>query len=397
MKGQDTMIYVGIDVASKKHDCYIIKDTGEVSSKPFTIENNIDGYKKLHNSIQEFVERTKDSNVRIGLESTGHYSKNILLYLIKKGYQTTLINPILTNMDRKASSVRKTKNDKVDAKAICIFLNKNKFNFKPYTLLSYHIDALKSLTRQRFSLVKQMTQQKLIFQRQVNVIFPEFLSHFSNDYGVSVLNVLYSYPTPKKLAKARQASIAKLLHGKCKTTATKLIEIAKNSVGQSDKYFEFELKHTIEMIRFYQSQIETYNKQIEHELNLTEYGKIITSITGIGTITGAMIIAEIGDINNFKSADQLLAFAGLDPSVYESGKFESEHNKPSKRGSKYLRWAIHQASSVIYQYDETFKEYYLKKIKEGKHHYVAIGHIDKKLVRVIYSLLKNKSLFVPQN
>ena len=396
MKGQDLMIYVGIDVASQKHDCYIIRDTGEVFSKPFTIENNINGYKKLHNSIQEFVERTKDSNVRIGLESTGHYSKNILLYLIKEGYQTTLINPILTNMDRKASSVRKTKNDKVDAKAICIFLDKNKLNFKPYTLLSYHIDALKSLTRQRFSLVKQLTQQKLIFQRQVNVIFPEFLKHFSNDYGVSILNILYAYPTPKKLAKAHQTSISKLLHGKCKTTAIELIEIAKNSIGQSDEYYEFELKNTIEMIRFYQSQIENYSKQIELELNKTEYGKIITSIPGIGTITGAMIIAEIGDINNFNSADQLLAFAGLDPSVYESGKFESPHNKPSKRGSKYLRWAIHQASFIIYQHDEIFKKYYFKKIKEGKHHYVAIGHIDKKLVRVIFSLLKNKSLFVPQ-
>lgn len=193
------MIYVGIDVASQKHDCFLLKDTGEVFSKTsFTIKNDFEGYKKLHNSILQFVESTKDSNVRIGLESTGHYSKNILLYLIKQGYQTTLINPILTNMDRKASTVRKTKTDKIDAKAICKFLDKNRFDFKPYTLLSYHIDALKPLTRQRFSLVKQMTQQKLIFQRLVNVIFPELLSHFSNDYGESVLNILYSYPTPKK-------------------------------------------------------------------------------------------------------------------------------------------------------------------------------------------------------
>ena len=168
------MIYVGIDVASQKHDCFLLKDTGEVFSKTsFTIKNDFKGYKKLHNSILQFVESTKDSNVRIGLESTGHYSKNILLYLIKQGYQTTLINPILTNMDKKASTVRKTKTDKIDAEAICKFLDKNRFDFKPYTLLSYHIDALKSLTRQRFSLVKQMTQQKLIFQRLVNVIFPK--------------------------------------------------------------------------------------------------------------------------------------------------------------------------------------------------------------------------------
>ncbi len=150
------------------------------------------------------------------------------------------------------------------------------------------------------------------------------------------------------------------------------------------------------MIRFYQSQIEMYNKQIEVELNETEYGKIITSIPGVGIITGAMIISEIGDINNFTSPDQLLAFAGLDPSVYQSGEFEASHTKITKRGSKYLRWAFHQVSSGIWKWDKTFKDYYLKKINEGKHHFVAIGHIDKKLIRVIFSLLKNKQSFIPQ-
>lgn len=397
MKGQDTMIYVGIDVASQKHDCFIMRDTGEVfSKKAFTIKNDIEGYKKLHNSINQFVESTKDSNVRIGLESTGHYSKNILLYLIKQGHQTTLINPILTNMDRKASSVRKTKNDKIDAEAICKFLDKNRLDFKPYTLLSYHIDALKSLTRQRFSLVKQQTAQKLIFQRLINVIFPEFTSLFSSVYVESALNILYAYPTPKKLARAHMTSIDKLLHHRSSVTAIKIIEVAKNSIGQSEEYLGFELKHTIDMIRFYESQVEIYNKQIEHELSQIDYDKIITSIPGVGIITGAMIVSEIGDINNFQTPHQLLAFAGLDPIVNESGNFESSYNKPSKRGSKYLRWAIHQVSSGIWKWDKTFNDYYNKKIKEGKHHYVAICHIDKKLVRVIFSLLKNKKSFTPQ-
>lgn len=396
-KGQVIMIYVGIDVASQKHDCFLIRDTGEAfSDDSFTIKNDLEGYKKLHNSIKHFVESTKDSNVRIGLESTGHYCKNILLYLIKQGYQTTLINPILTNMDRKASSVRKTKNDKIDAKAICRFLDKNRNDFKPYTLLSYHTSALKSLTRQRFSLVKQQTSQKLIFQRLISVIFPEFLGLFSTNYGESVLKILYSYPTPKKLSRAHISSLNKLLHGRCKTSAYDLIRLAKNSIGQSEDYLGFELQHTIDMIRFYQSQIEIYNKQIEFVLMETEYGNIITSIPGVGTITGAMILSEIGDINNFSSPNQLLAYAGLDPSVYESGNFESSHNKPSKRGSKYLRWAIHQASSGIWKWDKTFNNYYFKKIHEGKHHYIAIGHIDKKLIRVIFSLLKNKKSFIPQ-
>lgn len=228
------------------------------------------------------------------------------------------------------------------------------------------------------------------------MIFPEFLGLFSTNYGESVLNILYAYPTPKKLARAHISSLNKLLHHRSKTSALEMIELAKNSIGQSEDYLGFELQHTIDTIRFYQSQIDIYNKQIELKLMETGYGKIITSIPGIGTITGAMILSEIGDINNFTSPNQLLAYAGLDPSVYESGNFEASHNKPSKRGSKYLRWAIHQASSGICKWDKTFNEYYLKKIHEGKHHYVAIGHIDKKLIRVMFYLLKNKISFIPQ-
>ena len=149
------MIFVGIDVASKKHDCFLMQDeTGLIYSKPFSIDNNEEGYKKLHTAITNFVEQTKDSNVRIGLESTGHYSNNILNYFYKAGFQVALINPLLTNMDRKATSVRKTKTDKVDSQAICMFLQRNKYDFQPYTSPLYHIEALKSLTRQRFQLVK---------------------------------------------------------------------------------------------------------------------------------------------------------------------------------------------------------------------------------------------------
>ena len=146
----DNMIFVGIDVASNKHDCFLLQDeTGIIYSNPFSIDNNYEGFKKLHTAITNFVKQTNDSNVRIGLESTGHYSNNILNYFIKAGYQVALLNPLLTNMDRKATSVRKTKTDKVDSKAICTFLQRNKYDFQPYTLSLYHIDALKSLTRQR--------------------------------------------------------------------------------------------------------------------------------------------------------------------------------------------------------------------------------------------------------
>ena len=183
------------------------------------------------------------------------------------------------------------------------------------------------------------------------------------------------------------------MHGGCSTSAFEIQETAKNSVGQSDDYYAFQIKQTIETILFFDKQIETYEKEIASIMK--EYGQVILSIPGIGEITGAMILSEIGNINKFSSADKLLAFAGLDPSVYQSGQYEA-NLKISKRGSKYLRWAIHQASFIIYQHDKTFSDYYHKKANEGKEHYVIIGHIEKKLVRVIYSLLKNNKSFIPQ-
>lgn len=388
------MIYVGIDVASNKHDCYLMNDKAEVYSAPFTISNDEEGYKKLHNSIKDFVKQTNDSMVRIGLESTGHYSTNILLYLVNANYKVMLINPLLTNMDRKATTVRKTKTDKVDSRGICMFLDRNRTDFKPYTLISYHKSALKSLSRERFSLVKDKSKQKIKLQRLINIVFPEYLSFFSILYASSSLNLLYSYPTPELMKRAKLSSISKHLHGKCSVTAQEIHDKATCSIGQSSDYYAFEIKLVIDSLRFFEKQIESYDAQIK--VIMDEVGKNIMSIPGISYTTGALILGEIGDINDFESADKLLAYAGLDPSVYQSGKYEANQNTISKRGSKYLRYALHLASGIIWQHDEIFHDYYIKKEKEGKHYYVILGHIDKKLVRVIYTILKKDIPFSSQ-
>ncbi len=388
------MIYVGIDVASDKHDCYLMNDKGEVYSKPFTISNDLKGFKKLHNSIDEFVKQTNDSNVRIGLESTGHYCYNILNYLVETNYDVTLINPLLTNSDRKATTVRKTKTDKIDAIAICMFLDRNRINFKSYTQSLYHINALKSLSRERFFLVKDQTRIKLKLQMLINIVFPEYVKFFCNIYIDSSLNLLFKYPTPKLMSRAKLTSISNFLHGRCKITPTDIINTAKSSIGQSTDYYAFQIRQTINTLRFLMSQVEEYDNQIK--LIMDEHGKNIMSIPGIGYINGAIILGEIGDVNKFESADSLLAYAGLDPKVYESSKFKAEHTTISKRGSKYLRYAIHLASGIIWQHDDTFNKYYHKKLNEGKHYYVILGHIDKKLVRVIYTILKKDIPFSSQ-
>ncbi len=173
------MILVGIDVAKNKHDIVIANNSGKVFNKHFTIENSRKGYKKLLDEIEAAKEFFDLSIVRVGLESTGHYSRNILNFLVQEGFDVMFINPLLTSMDRKASTVRKTKTDEIDAKAICMFLIRNQNDFKPYTLSSYHIDELKVLVRQRKSLLKQLNRVSNQLTAYIDQAFPEYFKVFN--------------------------------------------------------------------------------------------------------------------------------------------------------------------------------------------------------------------------
>ena len=354
--GVVNMIYVGIDAASKKHDCFIISDGQPQSGQLITIDNNSNGFEKLKSSILDWMKQTDDGNVRIGLESTGHYSHNILHYLVGNGFDTMLINPLLTNMERKASSVRKTKTDTIDAKSICTFLMRNQ-EFKPYTIASYHSRSLKSLSRRRISLVKQMTKHKQELHVLVTTVFPEYLSVFSSLHINVSLEILHKYGTPANIAKARIDGLTNMIlkHSKGhrgQQTAILIKELAKTTIGDKDELYAFQIKLCVEMIRTLRNQVKAYEDQIRKIMDT--HCTIILSVPGIGYVTGASIVGEIGDVSRFKSSDKLLAFAGLDPVVYQSGNYDANNLKVSKRGSSYLRWALHTAASIIIHYDPTF-------------------------------------------
>ena len=387
------MIIVGIDVASEKHDYFMLqKETGLVfRSSSITIKNNEEGYKKLHADIQSFCGVTGDSNIRIGLESTGIYHTNIITFPVTQNYKVMMINPILTNMARKAAKVHSAKNDNLDAKTICRYLVDHPDEFSPYTPTLYHTSMLKSIARKRYFLAKNLRKAKMAVNNIVQLIFPEFKEFFSNIYGESALAILKEYPSVKKLAKAHISKLTSLIHGRCKCTAEQLINAAKHSVGLSDEWYTFELEDAISELEHIQKRIAAYDTQIKRYVN--EVCPNILTIPGVGYVTAGLILGEIGDISRFRSADALVSFGGLDLNVYESGKFRAVHVSPSKKGSVFLRYALFQVSRIIWQCNSTFRNYYEKKQAEGKHHYVILGHIQKKLVRVLFSVLKNSSAF----
>ena len=379
------MFYVGIDIAKLNHFASAISSDGEILIEPFKFSNDSDGFHLLISKLDSFDK----SSIIIGLESTAHYGDNLVRYLVAENYKVCVINPIKTSVMRK-NNVRKTKTDKVDTYIICkTLMMQDSLRFVSY----YDLDlmTLKSLGRFRQKTIKQRSRLKIQLTAYVDEVFPELQYFFKSGlHQKSVYALLKEAPTPETIASMHMTHLAHLLkvtsHGHFdKETAQQLRVLAQKSVGASDSALSIQITHTI-------AQIELLNDQLDKvETEMTEIMKyndsVIMTIPGISYINGGMILGEIGDIHRFSSPNKLLAYAGLDPSVYQSGNFQAKKTRMSKRGSKVLRYALVNAAHNAVKNNATFKAYYDAKMAEGRTHYNALGHCAGKLVRVIFKML----------
>ncbi len=355
------MIYIGIDVAKDKHDCFITNSDGEVLFKPFTISNNRQGFETLFQRIESVSDDF--TKVKVGLEATGHYSYNLLGFLLDKGLTTFVINPLHTNLYRKSLSLRKTKTDKVDSRTIAAMIMSD-MNLKSYSDTSYHNEELKSLTRYRFDKVKERAKLKSSVSRLVCILFPELEKLVPTLHMASVYALLSEFPSVSAVASAHLTRLSNLLSESSKgrygkDTAILFREAARNSIGSHMPAKSLELKHTIKLIRELDAEI----YEIENEIKsiMDEINSPILTIPGISYRMGAMILAEIGDFNRFDSPDKILAYAGMSPSTYQSGQLDNCYSHMEKRGSRYLRYALYNAAKYVCHWDESFGTYLEKK------------------------------------
>ena len=390
------MIYVGIDIASEKHDCCIL---GEHNKKleSFSFSNTRDGFISLLAACKKYAE---PEQTKIGLESTGIYGDNLRDFLRRNGYEIRTFNPLLIKKSMQATTRRKTKTDKSDASFLASYLARELPDPDPQ--ISYHISELKSLTRARFSVVGACSKAKTQLKALLVQVFPEFHTAFSDVFGVAAIAILRKYPTANKLSAAKKTAVAKILseasrHRLGEEKAAMLIALAKNSVGCHSETKALEMQYYLDQIELNTAYIRRYEAAIREIMN--EIDSPITTIPGIGLVLGAMILAELGDVTRFATPEKVLAFAGLDPSIYQSGKYTPASGTMVKRGSPQLRWALLMAARSTIVHNPNIAIYYQKKLSEGKHYNVICSHIAKKLVRILYSLLKKNtpySLFYPQ-
>jgi transposase len=305
------VISVGIDVAKDKHDCFILNSEGVVLADVFTIPNNMDGFTCLLQRIRDCT--TPQDKIKVGLEATGHYSYNILGFLLGNGLATYVLNPLRTNLYRKSLSLRKTKTDRVDARTIAAMLLSD-VGLKPYTDTAYHNEELKSLTRYRFNKVKERAKLKSSVSRLVCILFPELEKLVPTLHGASIYALLEEFPGAVQTAGAHLTRLKSLLSDASRghygrDMAVEIRNAARNSIGSRMPAKSLELQHTIRLIRELDAEIEEIEAEIQDIMD--EMHSPITTIPGIGYRMGAMILAEVGNFSRFESPDKLLAYAGL--------------------------------------------------------------------------------------
>ncbi len=345
------------------------------------------------------------SDVQFCLEATGHYWLSLYCHLVELGYKVHVINPIQSDALRNLY-IRKTKTDRKDALLLADLI---RFGHVSETkLASETVLKLQTLSRLRFEFVRQVGGLKNRALGILDRIFPEYPQCFSNVFINTSRELLKTFTDPEELANADLSELSSFLkeHSRGRLgmdRAEQIQALAKGTFGINLALdaFTLQLRLLLEQIEFIQEQINVIEEainQVMEEMRLDEntpYRHVLETIPGIGPVLAASIIGEIGDINRFRNAKALVAFAGLEATVKASGQFEGTRNRLSKRGSPVLRHSIWMAAVSARRFNPELKEFFDNKRSQGKHTQVATGAVARRLVHLIYSLWKDNRPFDP--
>ena len=389
------MYIIGIDIGKNHHEASIVSPEGKQIGHSLRFATTHKGADSLMSFIFNNI---GNSSCIFGMEATGHYWYPIYSFLKARGYTIYVINPIQSDFLRKMY-IRQTKNDSIDS-----FLIAEVIRFGQFTTTSMadeNILAMRQLCRYRDSVISSRTEIKLRISTIMEQIFPEYEKPFSSLWLSTSMGILEKYLTPENIENAPIDELFEIIKDKShnKLTMKKAISIREAAADTfgikiAQDAFSFQLKQLIDRMNFLDKQIEALDCQI-----LEYYEKFdcyLHTIPGIGMIAAATILAEIGDINRFKSSSALVAFAGIDPTVRQSGEFSSTHNHMSKRGSPYLRHAIFLVATTCSFHNSPLNAYYKKKRDQGKHHLTATGAVARKLTTVIYAVLRDSKPYEPK-
>lgn len=390
------MLFIGIDIHKRVHEVVILDDMGKPLGKSFKIHNTHDDLRMMFDRIQKV--NTTDAPLRFGMEATGYYWLALYSHLRNAQHEVVILNPLRTHAYR-ARSIRPAKNDRIDARCIAEIIRTEPRS--DYSLSDEDMLGLRQLTRLRVELVDMVSDQKRRLVSLLDHVFPEFETFFREKYCKSALALLQTYPTPADIAAVDLDDLTALLerasrkrYGREKAEAIQQTAQRSFGVPIGQKANGIQIKLLAGQIAYLEAQ----QKDLDQEIAayFAQIPNCLTTITGIGDILAAAIISEIGDIRRFTNAKALVAYAGIDPSVVQSGAFTATRAHLSKRGSRHLRRAIWLASAAATRKDPALKALLKKKMAQGKPYHVALGAVANKLLHIIYAVLRdNKPYYSP--
>ena len=389
------MFYLGIDIGKNTHVASLVDDKKKVIFKAFSFSNSIDGAESLILKLEAFK-----NELEVGMEATGHYWLSLYSYLAQKNFTVRVINPIQTDGWRQGFEIRKRKTDIIDSLLIADLLRYG--DFVETSLSNEDYLSLRNLSRFRSYLISSIGDLKRKTIALLDQVFPEYASSFSNIFGKTSKEILSNFSTPSDFEDINSDDLNTFLESVTrKNYASKKIDELSKKASSSFGInfcldsFSLQIKMLIEQISFIQNQVSDVENEIE--VLLEKLNSPITTIPGIGSVNAATILGEIGDIKRFSNPSKLVAYAGLDASISQSGEYESTYNHMSKRGSPYLRRALFQSALRAEFCDPVFSDYYQKKISEGKHHLVATNAVARKLCHTIFAVLTKDEPYQVQN
>lgn len=389
------MFYLGIDIGKNTHVASLVDDKKKVIFKAFSFSNSIDGAESLILKLEAFK-----NELEVAMEATGHYWLSLYSYLVEKNFTVRVINPIQTDGWRQGIEIRKRKTDVIDSLLIADLLRYG--DFVETSLSNEDYLSLRNLSRFRSYLISSIGDLKRKTIALLDQVFPEYASSFSNIFGKTSKEILSNFSTPSDFEDINSDDLNTFLESVSKKNyaSKKIDELSKKASSSFGinfclDSFSLQIKILIEQISFIQKQVSDVENEIE--LLLEKLNSPITTIPGIGSVNAATILGEIGDIKRFSNPSKLVAYAGLDASVSQSGEYESTYNHMSKRGSPYLRRALFQSALRAEFCDPVFSDYYQKKISEGKHHLVATNAVARKLCHTIFAVLTKNEPYQVQS
>lgn len=382
---------VGIDVGKRYHVAVTLDANGQQEGKALRFANDQAGFGQLQERLAAVGEVAL-----IGLEATGHYWLALYTMLSDAGYELVVLNPLQIHAYRK-SGIRKRKNDRYDAYWIADYIRISQQ--PPSSQPQPELLQLRELTRFRAGLTDQVGDCKRKVISILDRVFPEYETLFSNVFIQTSRRLLAEALTPDEFADFDLTELAQLLaetsrgrHGQAK--AEELQSLARRSVGVG--FLGNVLRVQMTCLLQQLALLDAQRLQLEAEITalMDRLPQFITSIPGIGPVTGAIILAEIGDVHRFAAPEKLVAYAGIDPTVYQSGQFTASQTRMSKRGSPHLRHALWQAAFMATLHDPQLRDFYQRKRAEGKAHATAVGAVCRKLLHRIYIVLKEQRPYV---